>query len=131
MAKLSNKEKTEYTLLTDHIQELYLNEGYDKSEIPWNLLTAQIKNYKPQGYTYAGISLTLDYMITYGVDIFNGIELNGSILNLIPFYYTKARNEWMDIFELSKNIQNFDFTEKTVVINKTNQPKKELVNSDF
>ena len=51
--------------LTDYIQELYINQGYDKHDIDWKLITAQIKNFMKDdsSITYSGIKYTLWYLV--------------------------------------------------------------------
>ena len=42
--KYEPQESTDRRDYTDYIQKIYLDNGYDKSEIPWALIGAQTKN---------------------------------------------------------------------------------------
>ena len=41
--KLSDEDKKSYKSLLDYIQSLYLSQGYTKQQIPFKVITAQIK----------------------------------------------------------------------------------------
>ena len=63
--KLSDKEKEDYKILTNYIQSLYIQQGFDKSDIKWVIMTSQIKNMMSEnkGLTYAQIKYILWYMV--------------------------------------------------------------------
>ena len=42
--KLSDKDKEDYVKLTQLIQDLYIQQGYDKRSIPFPMIASQIKN---------------------------------------------------------------------------------------
>lgn len=117
--------------LTDYIQELYLNEGYDKSEINWTLLMSQVKNMQEQyDYKYSGIKLTLEYMKDIeNVNLFNE-ESKGSILNLVPYYYQKATNDWLHKRKIKNMVEDFDFDDeiKIMKISKNKNRKHKEIN---
>ena len=45
----------------EDIQQIYINEGYDKSEINWKLITAILKKLLEDNMCYSGIIYTLWY----------------------------------------------------------------------
>lgn len=128
--RVKNKSKyepvknTDRRECTDYIQQIYLDEGYDKREINWTLLMSQVKNMIDQnGYKYTGITLTLHYMIDIkGINLFSSNEFNGSILNLVPFYYEEAKQNYIQTREIKENINNFEFNETPIIIHKSNSP---------
>ena len=108
--------------LTDYIQELYINQGYDKHDIDWKLITAQIKNFMKDdsSITYGGIKYTLWYLVNIeDKNLFDSDNFNGSILNLVPTCYMKAKKYCEDMIKLKKEIEDFQFEDKVVTIHKS------------
>ena len=72
--------------LTDYILALYVNQGIDKYDIPWQMMMSQLKNiidnHKEQKYTYQSILYVLKYMNMIGVNLFDE-RSNGSVLSLV------------------------------------------------
>lgn len=132
MAKLTEEEKAErkqrrkleqqaevdkqvkYRLqLTDRIKELYEQRGEEPN---YRMIMSQVKNMREEyGYNYGSILYTLNYMINKGVNIFKE-NVNGSIMNLVPFYYDEAKRYCEELQKFKHQIQDFKFTqnEKTV-----------------
>lgn len=130
--KYEPKENTDRLKLTNYIQELYLNEGFSKNEIPWQMMMTQTKKmideYK---YSYASIKYVLWYEVEIlGLNLFNE-QYNGSILNLIPYHFQEAKDFCEKNIELKKEIENFDFTDEVIVINKTYQKIDKRKDLDF
>lgn len=124
--KLSDKDKEDYVKLTDLIQSLYIQQGYNKRSIPFPMITSQIKNILSDNkdYKYSGITYTLNYMVnTLELNLFNE-ESNGSILSLVPYYYNEAREFCIKCAEIKKLANEFDFTPNIRVVKVGNRDKK-------
>ena len=124
--KLSDKDKEDYRALTDVIQNIYLKQSYDKKSIPWDLLTAQIRNMMVdhKEYKYSAIKYVLEYMVnTLELNLFTE-ESNGSILSLVPYYYNEARDFCIKCAEIKKLAKEFDFTPNVRVVKVGNRDKK-------
>jgi len=92
--------------LTDAILDIYVKNGIDKHTINWKVISAQMKNYLVDGLTYAGMRLTLDYLVNIKeVNLFNE-QYAGSILNLIPFSYDEAKNFYVEKQVINKEIES-------------------------
>jgi hypothetical protein len=120
--------------LTDWIQDYYIRFGWDKNDINWNMITAQIKNMEDKyKYTDLGIIYTMWFMSTVkSVSLLNDCD-NGSILNLVPFYYDSAQSYYQRNKELEKIYSEYNFdNEKSVVVNKNNyKTERKKINIDF
>lgn len=123
--KYKPKDNTDRRKLTDYIQNLYIEEGYEKSEINWVLLMSQVKNFiEEYGYKYSGIKYCLWYMKEIeNINLFNN-DFNGSVLNLIPYYYEKSKQYWKETNDIKKEIKNFDFNNKIIKIKGKNIDKR-------
>lgn len=124
----ANGEPNDRREYTDYIQKIYIEHGYDKHYIPWQMLMSQttniLKEHNSWSYT------TLQYILYYMYEILElnlfTEESNGSILSLLPYYGLEAEKYYLQSVEISNNIETFDFdTEPRVVIkkNKTNNKK--------
>lgn len=105
-------------LLTDYIQEYYIEQRFDKTLIPWKLITAQLKNIeKDKTFNDKGILYTLEYMVNIeGMNLLQNSE-NESVLNLVEFYYIQAKEYYKQTKEIENAIEDFNFDEeKTVTI---------------
>ena len=118
-------------LLTDEIQRLYLEQGFDNSDIPWTLITSAMKNimdnnkdYQGKEYSYGGIKYCLWYMKEIEeVNMFD--EMSNTILGLVPFYYDKSKKYWFQCDEIKKMVEEFEFDDKVIVVKKnTNKVNK-------
>ena len=120
------KENTDRRDLTDYIQKIYLENGYDKSEINWTMICSQIKNILQDynKWTY----VTLQYILYYMYEILEinlfAEESKGSILTLIPFYGQEAEQYYYQNCEIENSIKNFDFNDNIIKIKKKTQKKK-------
>lgn len=119
--------------LTDWIQNYYIRCGWDKNDINWNMITAQIKNMEDKyNYTDLGLLYTMWFMSSIkDIYLLNDCD-NGSILNLIPFYYDSAQTYYKRDKELEKIYSEYDFKDEIRVIDKSDyvQERKKL-NIDF
>ena len=125
-SKLSDKDKEEYTKLTDYIQSLYLQQGIDKQKIPWKVITAQIKQVMTEDKTLTYAQLL--YIIKYMVDILEmnlfDDSFNGTILNLVPYYINEAREFCLKCKEIKKLASEFDFSDNVRVVKVGNRNNK-------
>lgn len=130
--KYEPAENTYRRNLTDYIQSLYLDEGYDKREINWTLICSQIKNLIEQNkYKYTGILLTLKYMKEIKeLNLFDD-NFNGSILNLVPFYFEETKQNYMETKRIKDEVENFDFKENIIVIHKSIKKEKKYKEIDM
>ena len=116
--KLSEEDTIQYRLLTDKIQELYVNEGYDKRQIPFPMITKQIKNAldEDKSLTYAQLRYTLNYMVdTLNMDLFKE-DYNGSIFNLVPYYIVQAREFCLMCRDVKESVKGYDFEDNINII---------------
>ncbi len=116
--------------LTDYIQSIYLQQGYDNSDIPWTLITSVMKNimdnykdYEEKDYSYGGIQYCLWYMKEIEeVNLFD--EMSNTVLGLVPFYYDKSKKYWFQCAEIKKAVKDFKFDDNVIVIKKSKSVKK-------
>ena len=128
--KLSDKEKEDYTRLTDYIQLLYVNQSYDKKDINWAILTAQIKNMMSddKSLTYAQLKYILWYMVEIlELNLFNE-EFNGSILNLVPYYIQEAKEFCLKCKDIRESVKGFDFTDEIRIVRVSGNRDKKISN---
>ena len=124
--KLSDKDKEDYSKLLDYIQLLYLSQGYTKQQIPFKVITAQIKQIMSEDKTlnYA----QLKYIIWYMVDILQmnlfDESFNGTILNLVPYYINEAREFCIKCKDIRKMASEFDFDDKVRIVKVGNRSNK-------
>ena len=125
-AKYELKENSDRLEYTDYIQRIYLENGYDKSEINWTLLMSQTKNILQEHEVWSYI--TLHYILYYMYEVLElnlfSEESNGSILSLLPFYGLEAEKYFNQTKEIEKSINEFDFTDNEIVIKKSCNGKK-------
>ena len=124
--KYEPKENTDRRDYTDYVQKIYLDNGYDKSEIPWTLIGAQTKNILSEHeiWSYATLQYILYYMYeVLEINLFSE-ESNGSILSLLPFYGIEAEKYFNQTKEIEKSIDEFDFNDNEIVIKKSCGGKK-------
>lgn len=106
--KQKNENKSDYEKLIDYIYELY------NGNIPV-FIFKQIKDYVNEyGMKYSGILLTLKYIYEELEMPFD--EENG--IGMVVYKYSEAKNEWLKQREIDKAIEEFEFEEKEVVVNK-------------
>ena len=106
--KQKNENKSDYEKLIDYIYELY------DGNIPV-FVFKQIKDYVNEyGMKYSGILLTLKYIYEELEIPFD--EENG--IGLVVYKYSECSKEWQRQQEINKAIEEFEFKEKEVVVNK-------------
>lgn len=131
-----NPPISDYRLLTDYIDEVYVMNGIKLNKSQWTMITAQIdkmvtmKNKKEDSetYSYFGIKYCLWYMIEVAQMSLINDEYNGSILNLVPYHYDDSRKFWCKRNEIQKAVDNFDFEDTIIYINR--KPKDEIKYND-
>ena len=120
-------EPNERRMLTDYIQEQFVNQGWDKHDINWTLMTAQIKNMQKENpkLTYNWIRYCLWYLIEIKQQNLFNEEFNGSILNLVPFVFLEAYNYNKETRVIKEKIQDYkEDTERKVVIRTKAEKRK-------
>ena len=106
--KQKNENKSDYDKLIDYIYELY------NGHIPV-FIFKQIKDYVNEyGMKYSGILLTLKYIYEELEIPFD--EENG--IGLVVYKYSECSKEWQRQQEINKAIEEFEFEENEVVVNK-------------
>ena len=124
----NNQEKSRNIFYMDtYINvKIYTDNGYDKSEIPWQLIGAQTKNILQEHEVWS--YLTLQYILYYMYEVLElnlfSEESNGSILSLLPFYGIEAEKYFNQTKEIEKSIDEFDFNDNEIVIKKSCGGKK-------
>ena len=124
--KLSDKDKESYKSLLDYIQSLYLSQGYTKPQIPFKVITAQIKQIMTEDktLTYAQVSYIIKYMVEIlEMNLFDD-SFNGTILNLVPYYINEAKEFCIKCKDIRKMASEFDFDDKVKVVKVGNRDKK-------
>ena len=124
--KLSDKDKESYKSLLNYIQSLYLSQGYTKQQIPFKVITAQIKQIMTEDKTlnYAQLLYVIKFMIDIlEMNLFDD-SFNGTILNLVPYYINEAREFCIKCKDIRKLASEFDFEEKIRVVKVGNREKK-------
>ena len=124
--KLSDKDKEEYTKLLEYIQSLYIQQGYSKQQIPWKVITAQIKQIMTEDktLTYSQVSYIIKHMVEIlEMNLFDD-SFSGTILNLVPYYINDAREFCLKCKEIKKLASEFDFSDNTRVVKVGNRSKK-------
>lgn len=113
----SDGEPNDRRELTDWIQNYYVDvQGWNKYEINWKLITAQLKNIMEDGdLKYSGILLTLKYLVDIKeMDLLH--NESGSVLGLVPMNYINAKNYWKECQEIKKAVEEFEFDDEVRVI---------------
>lgn len=106
--KQKSENKSDYEKLIDYIYELY------DGNIPV-FIFKQIKDYVNEyGMKYSGILLTLKYIYEELEMPFD--EENG--IGMVVYKYSECSKEWLRKKEIDKAIEEFEFEEKEVVVNK-------------
>ena len=124
--KLSDKDKEEYSNLLAYIQSLYIQQGYSKPQIPFKVITAQIKQIMTEDktLTYAQVSYIIKHMVEIlEMNLFDD-SFNGTILNLVPYYINDAREFCLKCKEIKKLASEFDFSENVRVVKVGNRSTK-------
>ena len=123
------KSKSPRVRLTDYIKALYDDMGYDyQGKFP--MMGRQLKKYKDDyGIDDKWAYFILKYMVEIKqLNLFNEYY-NGSILNLLPYYYDEAKKYYQmahDIKEYANNIDINDIEQVIKVNNKNVRTKRGL-----
>jgi hypothetical protein len=115
-----NKEVNDRKALLSYIQEQYIDNGIDKHCINWRLITANLKNLmdNDKEYKLTGILYCLKYMKEIeGVNLIS--EESNTPLALMPFYYEKSKQYWLQTKEIAEAIKDFEFNDEVKVIRKS------------
>lgn len=124
-----NGEVNERRQLTDYIQDIYVKQGYDKHFINWSMLTAQVKNMQKENpkLSYVWIRYVLWYMINIKeINLFKTEDFNGSILNLVPFYYIESYNYWLETKTIKDKIKNMELEDEVITIHKVKKENNKV-----
>ena len=115
-----------YTKLNDYIQSLYLSQGYTKQQVPWKVITAQIKQIMSEDKTlnYAQLLYVIKYMVEIlQMNLFDK-SFNGTILNLVPYYINESREFCIKCKDIKKLASEFDFSNNVKIVKAGNREKK-------
>ena len=117
-------EQKDYTSEEDYQKKKAF---YDKlrsmldDELPKEVYPIVDKNMTRYGYTFEGMTNTLDYMIL------KEMNLTGNIVGLIPYYYGEAEKYYAELNRISDEASKVDYNnmykEKTIKI----KPKKRVI----
>ena len=129
------ENKSDRRKLTDWIQDYYIAHGWENSEINWKMILSQLKNMetKDSKMKDSGVLYTLWYMSEIrNVCMLDDCE-NGSILNLVPFYYNQAQAYFLNDRKIKNLFDNFVFENNDVVFSnkRTKHKDKPKMNIDF
>lgn len=123
--KIEEREnkKTDWDLLFNYICEIY---NIDK---PTGMMFRQLKEYRgePYNYTDGGMYATLKYIY----EIEEKEIKDGAGLGLIPYYYEKTKNHYLDMQRIEDSLENYKpENQKVINISSLNQ-KKEIKQLEF
>lgn len=118
--------ETDYTRLTDFIQNYYTQQGWSKRSIPFPMMMSQLKNMMNdhKNYNYSAILYVLNYMSNILQLNLLTEESNNSILSLVPYYYEEARSFCIKCAEIKKLAKEFDFSNNVKIVKVGNREKK-------
>lgn len=121
--------------LTDWIQAYYIKQGWDKNDINWQMISAQLKNIEADNkISDAGVGYTLWYMSDIqGINLIADTEdgYNGSVLNLVPFYIQDAQKFYNRSQAIKSSVEAFEFPEDKIIKSKPIKKPKQKVAVDF
>lgn len=108
--KVTKPKKSKRTMLTDTIQKLYFDKGYNNDDIPWTLLMSQVKQMEKDGsITDDDIRETISYMV-----MFEGKDISDvDTLGLVPYYIDKCKKYVLQYKENKKKAKGFVFEDIT------------------
>ncbi len=123
-----DKSKSDRQLLLDYIQKIYLDNGYDKRNINWAVITKQLKNVLDENtdFKYSGIKYCLWYMIEVcKEDLF--LHMNGSILDLVPYKYVESKEFYKQSIALKKSAKQVVFNTDVNVVTTNYKPQNKYM----
>lgn len=122
--KYEPKKDTDRRDFTDYVQKIYLDNGYDKSEINWTLIMSNAKNIldSHKEWTYCTLQYILGYMYeVLELNLFS--EESNTVLSLVPFYGLEAEKYYNDTQEIEEKIDAFEINTEVVTIKKKSDHK--------
>lgn len=129
MDKPEDKDSIERRKLTDCIQMLYYPRVPD-----WRMIGTQIRKYRLEGFTYAGMRLTLEYF--YKIKK-NKLKPNQGI-GIVPYVYQEAHQYYLRMDEMQQKrdeiLEGKAISQpKTdiVVVTTPQKPKKKLMDFEY
>lgn len=112
-------------IFTDKVQSIYINYGWDKNKINWQMICGNALNILKEHENWSYDTLT--YILYYMHDILGlnliSEESNYSPLSLLPYYAIEAEEYYNQTESIKESIENFDFNEEIKII-KNIQHKK-------
>ena len=128
--KYKPQENTPRRQFTDMVVEYYVNSGYDKNLIQWNTIQSQANKLMKENSQYTYPSMT--YTLWYAMEIEQApISDDRGIIGLIEFNFDKAKKYYNELEEIKKSIDEFEFEDKVVVVNKSFSKKKKYKELTF
>ena len=105
--KVMKQEKEDRDSLLVVVRRIFNTNGYSSVE---RLIQTQIKKFHAEGMKYKGMELTLNFMVNQGITFDNrGIAL-------LPYYYDKAREEFIKMRQKKEQTKDFEVKEAQVVM---------------
>ena len=131
-----NGEASDRRKMSDYIESLYLNNGFQKHQINWRLIMSVVKNmidnnvdYDDKKFTYNGIRSTLKYMKDIKqMDLFSA-ESN-TVLALVPFNYNEAKQFAIECYKIRKSVEKFEPNNEVIVIKKKEKVVKDYIDME-
>lgn len=103
------KEIQDRDELYEYVKGLIGGNGFSSREI---LIKTQIKRLREkEGLKYKGMKLTLEYMTNV-----EGVTLGEKGVGLLPYYYDKAREWFVENLKKQEQIKDFEIKEAVVVV---------------
>ena len=118
--------------LTDYVLSLYLEQHIDKHKIPWEQITAQLRNIMKdhKDWTYEQIKYVLYYMKNIAqVNLF-AEESKGSVFTLVPFYFQEAKQFALDCQKIRNSVKDFEINDEVIVIKKKEKVVKDYIDME-
>lgn len=121
----------QFELNKQHMSELnsYISKIYNV-EFPTGWMLKQIKEYKDnRKYTYKGMELTLRFICEVENKYLR--EASDSGLGLIPYYYEKAKQYYINLYSVTKSAESVEIENKAEIVYlkpPDNKKKNKLIN---
>lgn len=111
-----SKKRSDWDLLFNYICKIY------NIKKPTGMMFQQLKQFRGEEYNYTDIGMY--YTLKYVYEALKMEILDGSGLGIIPYYYDRARKHYNRIYDLQDIVDNFENTEKRIIIKTQLQNKK-------
>ena len=105
--KVAKQEKDDREALMGTVRSIFNTGGYSSVE---RLVQTQIKKFHAEGMKYKGMQLTLHYMVNAG------IKFDSRGIALLPYYYDKAREEFLKQRQQREQTKDFEVKETQVIV---------------